>query len=35
VLTSFETYKELVEAGLSVRERVKTLTAMAEALLLD
>jgi AcrR family transcriptional regulator len=35
VLTSFETYKELVEAGLPVRERVKTLTAMAESLLLD
>lgn len=35
VLTSFETYRELAEAGLSVRERVKTLTAMAETLLLD
>ena len=35
VLTSFETYKELAEAGLPTRERVKTLTAMGEALLLD
>lgn len=35
VLTSFETYKELVEAGLSIRDRVKTLTAMGESLLLE
>ena len=35
VLTSFETYKELVLAGLSMRDRVKTLTAMGEQLLLD
>lgn len=35
VLTSFETYKELAEAGLSMGERVKTLTAMGETLLLD
>jgi AcrR family transcriptional regulator len=34
VLTSFETYKELGEAGLSVPERVRTLTEMAQRQLL-
>jgi TetR/AcrR family transcriptional regulator len=34
VLTSFETYRELGEAGLPVRERVKLLTSMAETALL-
>ena len=34
VLTSFETYRELGEAGLPLRERVKLLTSMGETLLL-
>lgn len=34
VLTSFETYRELGEVGLSLRDRVKTLTDMAQTELL-
>jgi AcrR family transcriptional regulator len=35
ILTSFETYKELGQLGLSDRERIKTLAAVAQRELLD